>query len=463
MADSLAIVLDLGTTSIKGAVFNAESELETVFRKQAPPVIQSGERFESDALEYVKLCNELFLSCLSTAKGNPPLGISVQRSSFVIWQKSSGKPVIPLISWQDSRAAGLCRNLSFDRECLREMTGLWLTPYFFAPKVGYVLSEQRELRNGLEQGELLIGTLDTFLIWLWSKEKVFRTDSSMAARTSLFDLSQQNWSKDLSQLFEVSTEFLPTIGRSEQVGVDLKHGVKLQASVGDQSAGLLGATRGKKGDIVVNLGTGGFVCCWIDEIDGVEHLGRYQKTLIYQDASSTCHFALEGTLNSIGRALDMYACQDCSLDADERLTDYFCIAEPSGLGAPFFRDDIKLCFSKAIQDLSSRQVSLLVVEAVIFRIKQILDDFDRISGINAVFLAGGWSRSLAIQQGIAQCSPVAVHLLQEPEVSLVGVARLAAGKPGLSKSIRVEASKESEYLRLKYVGWREWLEELLKS
>ena len=98
MADSLAIALDLGTTSIKGAVLNAESEWETVFRKRAPNVVQKGNKFESDAVEYLNLCHGLLSRCLSAARGKPPLGLSVQRSSFVIWQKSSGEPVTPLIS-----------------------------------------------------------------------------------------------------------------------------------------------------------------------------------------------------------------------------------------------------------------------------------------------------------------------------------------------------------------------------
>ena len=463
MADSLAIALDLGTTSIKGAILNAEFELEPVFRKRAPDVSQKGSRFESDAAEYLDICQGLLSRCLAKAKGNPPLGLSVQRSSFVIWCKSSGEPETPLISWQDSRAEAMCRSRKFDKDTLREKTGLWLTPYFFAPKVGHVLSERSDLRAGLEQGELLIGTLDTFLIWHWSREKILRTDFSMAARTSLLELSQRNWSEDLGRLFGFSTDFLPAIGQSEQIGVDLKQGPKIQASIGDQSAALLGATPRRIGDVLVNLGTGGFVCCWIDQDHRVEKLEGYQKTLVYQDADFTNHYALEGTLNSIGRALRMYSCQKCLLSEHLDLKDYYCVAEPSGLGAPFFREDIKLRFSRSVTHLSSRQQSVLIVEAIIFRIKQILDDFDRICGINRVFLAGGWSRTLALQQGIAQCSPVDVHLLRDPECSLAGAAQLAAGKPGFSKSIRLEKTQESEYLRSKYLGWREWLEELLKS
>lgn len=463
MADSLAIALDLGTTSIKGAVLNAEFDLKPVFRSRAPDVLQKGNRFESDAAEYLNKCQGLLLRCLAKAKGNPPLGLSVQRSSFVIWQKSSGEPVTPLISWQDSRAEAMCRNRKFDRDKLRTKTGLWLTPYFFAPKVGHVLSKRSDLRTGLEQGELLIGTLDTFLIWHWSQEKILRTDFSMAARTSLLELSHRNWSEDLGRLFGFSTDFLPVIGLSEQIGVDLKQGIKIQASIGDQSAGLLGATHRRTGDVMVNLGTGGFICCWIDKDHGVEKLEGYQKTLVYQDADSTCHFALEGTLNSIGRALRLYSCQKCRLVEDLDLKDYYCVAEPSGLGAPFFREDIKLRFSNSVTHLSSGQTSILIVEAIIFRIKQILDDFDRIRSINTVFLAGGWSRTLALQQGIAQCSPVDVHLLQDAECSLAGAAQLAAGNPGFSKSIRVEKTKESAYLRSKYPGWSDWLEQLLRE
>lgn len=463
MEDSLAIALDLGTTSIKGAVLGARGHLEPVYVEPAPIVVQTGNRFESDAFEYLAVCSDMLSRCLEASQGTPPLGLSNQRSSFVIWQKSSGRPVTPLISWQDSRAELMCRSLTIDRHYLRESTGLWLTPYFFAPKVAHVLAEQPDWNAGLEQGELLIGTLDSFLIWHWTEGKAYRTDLSMAARTLLVDLAPQYWSTDLARCFGISVDYLPAIGPSQDIGLPLIQGICLQASVADQSAAVLAATPGRGGEVLVNLGTGGFVCCFIDENFDMEKLGGYQKTLVYQDAELKSYFAVEGTINSIGRALKTFTCQNLSISKQKVLKDYYCVPEPSGLGAPFFREDIKLCFSQSVENLSSEQISGLIIEGVIFRVKQILDDLYDICGIKRVFLAGGWSRLPALQQGIAQCSPVDVHLLQETECSLLGAALLALGKPDMSRTgaVHLKKTEEVEFLNSKYIGWRNWLDQLL--
>ena len=154
-----------------------------------------GGRYESDALAYAETADAVLAECLAQTPGAshfPPLGLCSQRSSFLIWERASGKPVTPLISWQDDRGAESCAALRDSEDTIRELTGLPLTPYYLAPKLRVLLREHPAWRERLLSGEWLLGTLDTFLIWRWTDGKQHVIDVSMAARTLLMDIHRNS-------------------------------------------------------------------------------------------------------------------------------------------------------------------------------------------------------------------------------------------------------------------------------
>ena len=189
-----AIALDLGTTSIKAALLDSQGQLSHLITQPAPPMDHQHGRYESNALDYVILAEEVLRQCtasLHTMHIKPVLGLSCQRSSFLVWERSSGQPVTPLISWQDDRGADCCDRLAMHTEAIQKLTGLRLTAYYFAPKLNVMLRQHLDWRAKLEQGEWLTGTLDSFLIWRWTLGKHFMTDASLAARTLLMDIHEQ--------------------------------------------------------------------------------------------------------------------------------------------------------------------------------------------------------------------------------------------------------------------------------
>lgn len=452
-----AIALDFGTTAIKAGIWRGI--LDPLLSDPAPEVIQNGKRFESDAAEYLRRASRLLETCLAHAGNSLPLGISCQRSSFLLWDKRSGHPVSPLISWQDGRAQALCDQLMPHEPFIKARTGLPLTPYYFAPKAAFVLQEHPAWRRGLESGALLTGTLDSYLIWHWTEGKHHMTDLSMAARTLLLDIRKESWSAELCRLFNLPLEILPEIRDSQGINIPLKQGSVLQASLADQSAALLASIDENRNEALVNLGTGGFICRFIDTIG--DNRG-YLTMLVFRDRTRQSHYAVEGTLNSIGRALADYPCQNARWADGAGLEGLFCIAEPSGIGAPFFRQDIALTFSRPVKNISERQMAYLLQEGIIFRIVQILEDFARWHPISRIYLAGGLSSLPLVQQGVAACSPAEAYLLQEKESSLSGAARLAAGlaQPGERKAVKIKARAVGEKLREKYLRWHEWLKGL---
>jgi glycerol kinase len=328
-----------------------------------------------------------------------------------------------------------------------------------------VLQANPGWRARLERGELLTGTLDTFLIWRWTSGEHFVTDASMAARTLLMDVRRQQWSPQLCELFGIPPGILPEIKPSTGMNVRLDSGLTLQASIGDQSAALFASVSDDWGEALVNLGTGCFVVRYLpDEYlsAGKSVLDGYLHTLVYQDSARHAHLAVEGTLNSVAAALAPYPVDECRI-GDAAIEDIFCVAEPSGIGAPYFRNDIGTRFSKSVEHLAQSQVASLLLEAVVFRVARVLEDFHRISPIERVYLSGGLSELPCLQQGIARCAPSAIFRLNQPESSLNGAALIAAGiAPAYNrKSERVAVDSNDEALVNKYRRWKKWLDDLL--
>ena len=434
-------------------------------------------RYESDALAYAAIADQALHECIAHAGDCKSLGLCSQRSSFLIWEQASGKPVTPLISWQDNRGAASCEALRAHEDSIRELTGLPLTPYYFAPKLRAVLQDNPDWRARLERGELLAGTLDTFLIWRWTGgRRFFVTDASMAARTLLMDIRRQQWSSHLCDFFDIPPGILPEIKSSAGMNLRLDNGLILQASVGDQSAALFASVSGDRTEALVNLGTGCFVIRYLEADNHVAPVG-YLHTLVYQDSLQHVHFAIEGTLNSIAAALAPYPVGEYRID-DLAATEIFCLAEPSGLGAPYFvsrrfaaclpdplHRDIGVQFSQSVEHLTPRQIAGLLLETVIFRVARILEDFHRMSPLERVYLSGGLSELPCLQQGIARCVPFAVYRLEQAESSLRGAALLATGMtPACNrKCIRVESIGDAGVLPVKYQRWKRWLDDLLSS
>ena len=508
----VAVALDLGTTTIKAGLLSQDGSLSGIVARPAPKITADGGRYESDAGAYAGIADAVLSECLAQTEarprrggaepsgagagalhfldkttshstrlqktaakslvipqtadfvGNvsevhPPLGLCSQRSSFLIWDRASGKPVTPLISWQDDRGAESCTALRDREDTIRELAGLPLTPYYLAPKLRVLLQKNPSWRERLLSGEWLLGTLDTFLIWRWTGGKQYLIDVSMAARTLLMDIHTQQWSPALCELFGIPLQILPQIKPSSGLGLQIEDGLILQASVGDQSAALVASIATGQPEALVNLGTGGFVVCYLPQ--GRSAPDGYLQTLVWQDSARQLHLAVEGTLNSIAAALGPYPVGECHVE-ELACDDIFCLAEPSGLGAPYFRSDLGLTFSEPVEHLPAQRIALLLLEGIIFRVAQILEDFEREFGIERVYLSGGLSSLQCLQQGIAQCVPFASYRLLQTDASLIGAAQLAADLEisDMRQAEQIKVIHRLPQLQEKYLRWKSWLDGL---
>ncbi|MES1982151.1 MAG: FGGY family carbohydrate kinase [Pseudomonadota bacterium] len=455
-----AIALDLGSTSIKAGLLDPGGQLRNIVASPAPPVSVDGDRCESDALAYAVIADQVLHDCHAQTGGLPHFGMCSQRSSFLIWERASGQPLTPLISWQDHRGASSCAALHAQENLIRELTGLRLTPYFFAPKLQVLLQEHLEWRAKLESGELLAGTLDTFLIWRWTAGVHHVTDVSMAARTLLLDIQQRQWSPRLCDLFDIPMGILPRILPSAGINLRLDNQLTLQSSLGDQSAALYASVGDRYADVLINLGTGGFAIRNLPQ--AIAAPDGYLRTLILQDSQLRFHLGCEGTLNSIAAALAPYSLAECRSE-ELASVDVFCIAEPSGIGAPYFRTEFGLHFSGPVDHLPPRLIATLLLEGIIFRIARILEDFNRASAIERAYLSGGLSEVSCLQQGLALCVPFDVYRLQQRESSLQGAALLASGMSPNASNLaeKITVLHHIPALVQKYQRWKKWFDALL--
>lgn len=260
-----ALVLDVGTSSIKAFVFDrsytclAMSERKLVSHRR-------GMRVEQDPQEYVWLSRSVLRSAFLKSKIDPShlvMGITNQRETVVVWDKETGKPVYPAIVWQDRRTQRQCASMKSFGARIHARTGLKLLPYFSASKIQWILKHIPQIRALVKRHQLLCGTVDSWLMWNMLMGNPHATDTTNASRTLLYNIHSLSWDEWILKLFGVSRDMLPAVHSSQYVFGILKKDIlgaeiPIGAVCGDQQASMAAAGF-SKGTTKVTYGTGTFV------------------------------------------------------------------------------------------------------------------------------------------------------------------------------------------------------------
>lgn len=448
-----AVALDLGSTSIKAGVLDARGRLVGLRHCPTPPLTGEPPLCEGDAVAYAEAAGRLLEEVARDLPRRTPLGIASQRSTFVLWNRRSGVPARPLVSWQDRRAAEWCRRNGALAAEVRQRTGLVLSAHYAGPKLAALREADPAAKRTLDDPETLFGTLETWVTWLWSDGRLHETDPTMAARTSMADLAQSGWCEELLAAFGVPRRILPNVRPTIGAGIDLPNGLRLNATIADQAAGALALLEDCTDAAMVNLGTGAFVLR--GTADPGERRPGYLTAPIHADAAGARRFALEGAINAGGVAVDRFGAGPTELPRADPSPGALCVPDAAGLGAPYWRPDLGLLFSDEAAALGDPDKRRIVLEGLLFRVREVLEELrpDR------VLLAGGLAREPFVGRGLATLLDRPVEILEAHEAVLTGAARLAAGlRPHASPATRrVEPGKSGGYLRSKYERWRRWL------
>ncbi len=366
------------------------------------------------------------------------LGIANQRSTLVLWDKNSGLPLTPALSWQDLRTAGLIQEWKKQGPFIRSRTGLILTPYYSASKLKWLLDHIKGLRAKIKKGDCLCGTVNTYLIWHLTKGEVYATDPTNAARMLLMNLKSLSWDPELLDLFDIPLNLLPPIyptiadfGRAKLFGME----IPIRASIGDQQGGLVGVGALNKGEALINYGTGGF---FLVHAGSKPVLMPGLLTSLAWTTSDDKAYVIEGTVNSVGafftwlmeiglfdspKEIDRLAKSSLKSSMEE----LYLIPALSGLGAPHWLSEAKGAIFGISATTEKGDLVRAALEGVSFLVKDIAEVIreDGRVRVKTVTAGGGGSRIGSLVQVQADLLGLSIRRTEAAEATAVGSALLA--------------------------------------
>lgn len=455
---TVAVAMDLGSSRIKAARLQADGRLTKPVAADAPPLNGTGEVRQGSAQAYLDAAEAVLQEAVSPCRTDIPVAIASQRSSFLLWEKATGRPVTPLISWQDRRAHPWCQANQQRYHPLAGITGLPLSPHYAGAKLAHLFSRDARLKAAATDGRILFGTLESCLIWRLTGRRRHQTDLSMAARTLLADIHQGRWSTRMLAFFDLPGQFLPEIVPTTGHRIPLSCGGQLAVSLADQAAGLTAADQDAGRAIAVNLGTGGFVMAATGQ--RIEHLPGYLTAPVRQDEDKAVSYALEGTINAIGPALADHPGPDPALGHQDPAPECFCLPDSAGVGAPFWRADVSLPFSRAARECPPALKRLIIMEGIIFRVSRMVEDFKTTRPFTRLLVSGGLSALSFITKGLAACTGLQTEIGLEPEATLWGAASMAAARslPSPTTTAVKISPGQGRYLKAKFDQWKIWVD-----
>jgi len=458
-----AVAIDLGSTRFKLGCIDRSGRLSRVAALPAPRLTGEGLVRQVDAATFLRQVERLWDEFEGELAGMP-FGLVCQRSTFVVWDRQSGRPLTPVVSWQDRRAADWCEEHVFADELLRRRTGLLMSPHYAGPKLAAMMREDPELTAQLQSGDALFGTLDAWLTWVWTAGAIHRSDLTMAARTAMVDIVAGDWCDELLDLYGMTRSALPDIVATDAPPVDLRNGARLTASIADQASGALAVLDPRLDAALVNLGTGAFVLRPVG--DASIRRDGYLTGPILSSETLGERSVLEGTINGAGPAVDRFGRESALLPTEDPAPEAFAIPDLAGIGAPHWRPEFDLTLSRAAKKLEvPLEQRRVVIEGLLFRVYEILRDVSDGRLPANVYVSGGLVRDPAVAQGLATLLDAPVHVFDEAESTLLGVARLAMGiRPFAAADAQCVAPAASgAYLRDKFGRWESWVRGVLAA
>ena len=353
MPNKYILALDQGTTSSRSVIVNEKGEIVAIAQQEFKQIFPKSGWVEHDPLEILESQLTTLKKVIKKANVKPNeiigLGITNQRETTVVWNKNTGKPIYNAIVWQDKRTTSICENLKEKglEKYIRKTTGLVVDAYFSGTKISWILENVKNARQEAEKGNLLFGTIDSWLVWNLSDKKVHVTDYSNASRTMLFDIKNLNWDSTLLKELKIPNNMLPDVKpSSHHFGMFNLDGCKIPIAgiAGDQQAALFGQTCFKKGEAKNTYGTGCFLLMNTGTTQQDSKNGML--TTIAWGIDNKIYYALEGSVFIAGAAIQwlrdgleiINSAEESESFASEVGEENPVIVVPafSGLGAPYW-------------------------------------------------------------------------------------------------------------------------------
>lgn len=494
---SYIMAIDQGTTSSRAILFDEKFHIVSSAQQEFAQYFPASGMVEHDAEEIwssvVATCRKAIADAGIDASQIAGLGITNQRETTVIWDKTTDKPIHHAIVWQDRRTSNYCNELKISghEEPIRNKTGLLLDPYFSATKINWLLNNVEGARNKAENGKLLFGTVDSYLLWRLTGGASHKTDATNASRTLLFDIEKNDWDDELLEIFNVPRQMLPSVEDcAAEFGNTLTDlfgaSIPVLGIAGDQHAAVLGQACFSPGMIKSTYGTGCFVMLNTGE-DRAISKNRLLSTIAYRLNSKTT-YALEGSIFIAGAAVQWLrdglkiiddASQTGGLAAEaDHSQNVIMVPAFAGLGAPYWEPDVRGALFGLTRNTGRHELSRAALEAVCYQTRDLVDAMkddwqgqleDTILRVDGGMVASDWT-----MQYLADMLAAPIDRPSILETTALGAAWLAGMKSGtwpdmegFSKSWslqqRFEPSLDEAERSRRYAGWRAAVESTISQ
>lgn len=448
--------IDQGTTSSRAILFDEQGKLvakhQTEFQQHFP---QDGwvEHRPNDILSTVVQCAK---SVVNDAQVSPLdiecVGITNQRETTVVWDKTTGEAIYNAIVWQDRRTGERCRTLVEEghESMVSAKTGLLLDPYFSASKLQWILDHVEGARQRAERGELAFGTIDTFLLWHLTQGHQHATDATNASRTLLFNIHEQCWDDELLSLFNIPKAILPLVKDSaDDFGhmdpAILGQAIPITAMIGDQQAALFGQTCFEKGMAKSTYGTGCFLMLNTGS-EAVKSSNRLLSTVAYR-INGQATYALEGSIFMAGATVQWLRdglefikdASETQAIAEKASIDHgvFLVPAFTGLGAPFWDPNARGAIVGLTRDSGIKEIVSAGLQSVCYQTKDLQKAMEA-DGVRPTSLQidGGMSRNDWTMQFLADILGANISRSSIAETTALGCAYMAGLQAGVFDSMK---------------------------
>ncbi|PGS50529.1 glycerol kinase GlpK [Bacillus sp. AFS041924] len=483
--------LDQGTTSSRAILFNKDGKIVHVAQKEFTQHFPKPGWVEHNAQEIWGSILAVIATCLSEADVKPEqiagIGITNQRETTVVWEKTTGKPIYNAIVWQSRQTGEICDDLKEKGygEVVHEKTGLLIDAYFSGTKVKWILDNVEGAREKAERGELLFGTIDTWLVWKLSGGNVHVTDYSNASRTLMYNIHELKWDDELLEMLTVPKSMLPEVRSSSEVyghTVDYHffgQNVPIAGIAGDQQAALFGQACFGEGMAKNTYGTGCFMLMNTGEKAVKSNHGLL--TTIAWGLNGKVEYALEGSIFVAGSAIQwlrdgMRMFKDASNSEDyatrvESTDGVYIVPAFVGLGTPYWDSEVRGAVFGLTRGTTKEHFIRATLEALAYQTKDVLCAMEADSGIELKTLRvdGGAVKNNFLMQFQSDLLDVPVERPEVNETTALGAAYLAGLAVGywenqetISKQWnmdkRFKPEMQDEKREELYSGWKKAIE-----
>lgn len=454
------LTLDEGTTSARAVLFdkggNAVSAAQREFKQIYPqPGFVEHDPVEIFSVQYAAV-TEAITAIGASAEEIAAVGVTNQRETTIIWDKNTGEPIYNAIVWQCRRTSEMCDKLRADglEEYIRKTTGLRIDAYFSATKIKWILDNVPGARDRAENGDLLFGTVDTWLIWKLSSGKIHVTDRTNAARTMLYDIHSLTWDKRILEILQIPKCMLPEVRSSSEIYGNVNIlGAEIPVSgiAGDQQAALFGQKCFCGGDIKNTYGTGCFLLMNTGAAAYESKNGLI--TTIAADVGDNICYALEGSV-FVGGAVIQWLRDELGLIASAAESEKAALSVPdsagvyivpafAGLGAPYWDMYARGTICGLTRGSGKNHIIRACLEAIAYQTNDLITALKADTGlpINHIRADGGAAANNFLMQFQADISDVGVIRPVQTEATAAGAAYLAGLAVGFWKN-------KNEILRL---------------